>query len=940
MTFARLATLLAVTCLATPLATPVFAQSVPTQSAKPAPIASLVRQVNIPHKQFTLKNGLRVIVHTDRKAPIVAVSVWYDVGSKHEPAGKTGFAHLFEHLMFGGSENVANFDEEVIAMGGANNNGTTWFDRTNYFETVPTGALDRMLYIESDRMGHLLGAVTQEKLDAQRGVVQNEKRQGDNQPFGLVEYAQLDALYPAGHPYAHSTIGSMADLDAASMEDVRGWFRQHYGPNNAVLVLAGDVDVKTARKLVTRWFGAIPRGPQQKPISVPVPTLSEKKTQVMQDRVANTRLYRSWAVPGLDNAEYIALDVAAGVLGGLASSRLDNVLVRDEQLAVSVAASNQSFAQSGQFEVTVDVKAGVAPAMAAARLDVIMADFIANGPSADEVQRVIARTVSGRLAGLEQVGGFGGKATALAEGALYRGDSNFYRNQLLALAAIKPGAVTQAMQKWLRRPTYALTVEPGERAAYDETKPAAKAVVAAEPLHRVKRLPAPALGPIGDVSFPSLERGTLPNGIELIYARRATLPITQMVLSVDAGRAADIGEKQGVQALMLSLLDEGAGGRSSVQIAEEEERLGANVSATANADKTAISLWALSANLAPSLDLFADIVRRPDFKPEEVARLKNQQLAGIAAELKQPQGLANRILPPILFGAGHRYGVAGTGTGTAGVVSKLTRDDVVAFHQAWIRPEKAKLFVVSDKPFAEIKSALSARIGDWAATGDAGVRAPAAAVPAPKPRIMLIDRPGSPQSFIMAGQVLPDAAKGTVDTLITANEPFGASFLSRLNQDLRETKAWSYGVRGSVGRYSEALTYSISAPVQSDRTGDSILALMDNVKAFLGPKGITAEEFDRTISSSLRELPGGFEKAGDVLSGIQLNDRFGRPDDYYAGEASRLNAMTRENMDATVRAAVKPDAFVWVVVGDAKIVKPQLEKVGLPVEDVQVAGSN
>src|SRR5690349_7346901 len=286
----------------------------------PAPVSQLVEAVSIPYSEFTLDNGLRVLVHEDRKAPVVAVSVWYGVGSKNEPKGKTGFAHLFEHLMFNGSENSpGDFFEPLQQVGATDYNGTTWFDRTNYFETVPTGALDRALMLESDRMGYLLGAVTQEKLDNQIGVVQNEKRQGDNQPYGLVEYEQLENLYPSGHPYHHSTIGSMKDLSSASLDDVKKWFKDHYGPNNAILVLAGDIDEATARAKVTKWFGAIPAGPKVQPVAAPVPTLPAKLEKTILDKVATPRIYRMWAIPGLDSEESMPLALGAPVLGGPAS---------------------------------------------------------------------------------------------------------------------------------------------------------------------------------------------------------------------------------------------------------------------------------------------------------------------------------------------------------------------------------------------------------------------------------------------------------------------------------------------------------------------------------------------------------------------------------------------------------------------------------------------
>jgi zinc protease len=936
------------------------------KDAKPAPTSALIKAVDIPHEQFTLANGLRVIVHTDRKAPIVAVSVWYDVGSKHEPKGKTGFAHLFEHLMFNGSENSpGDFFEPLQLMGATDFNGTTWFDRTNYFENVPTGGLARTLWLESDRMGHLVGGIDQTKLTNQIGVVQNEKRQGDNQPYGMVEYAQIKAMIPADHPYGHPTIGSMGDLTGASLDDVKGWFRQHYGPNNAVLVLAGDIDAKAAKSLVEKYFGDIPRGPQQSVISVPVPTLSAPKSEVLKDRVANVRIYRNWVIPGLNDPEAVPLDVAGSVLGGLSSSRLDNALVRGEKLAVGVTAGAQIFAQLGFFEVTADVRPGVDPELVAKRLDEIIADFIAKGPSEDEVKRVATRQISGRIAGLEAVGGFGGKAVALAEGALYSNDADFYKKNLARYASVTPAEVTAAMQKWLTRPVYALRVVPGEREAYEETgdkaggatfapsyyrlpkagetplapsaRAAAEGAAAPAPAAGARRMPAPALGAITDLKFPKVQRAKLKNGMQVVYAMRNAVPITQVSLNFDAGNAADPRDRLGTQALMLGLLDEGAGALNSTQIAEAQERLGATISSSASMDTTTIGLFSLSANLAPSLALYADIIQRPVFDPKEVERLRNQQLSRVAAEMTSPGAIANRVLPPLLFGPDHPYGISFNGSGDPASIAKITRDDLVAFHRRWIRADKGIFFVVSDQPLGTIVKALNAQFGTWETSGEAGAKPMGAAPIAPNPRIILVNRPDSPQSMIMGGQVMPIKGTGNLETLVIANEVLGTTaILSRLDADLRETKGWSYGVRGSIVRMVGDVPYMISAPVQADKTGESIAALLADIKDFLGPKGVTPEEHARTIEGDIRELPGSFEVAGDVLGGMQRNVLYKRGDDYYNGLASRYRAMTAADLDKSIRAVLKPDAFLWVVVGDAKIVRPQLEKLGLKVEEMEI----
>ncbi|WP_242138665.1 pitrilysin family protein [Sphingomonas sp. TREG-RG-20F-R18-01] len=920
------------------IAAPVLAQgTAPAATPKPAPVADLVRQVDIPYSEFRLPNGLRVIVNTDRKAPVVAVSVWYNVGSKFEPKGKTGFAHLFEHLMFNGSENApGEYFDYTKAIGATDLNGTTYFDRTNYFETVPAAALERTLFLESDRMGYLLGALTPAVVDEQRGVVQNEKRQGDNQPYGLVEYKQVENLFPATHPYGHTTIGSMADLDSASVEDVKSWFRGHYAPNNAVLVLSGDIDAARAKTLVAKYFGAIPRGPDSVVPAASVPTLPAARYEVMKDRVANTRIYRMWAVPGLNDTDSVALDVAAGALGGLSSSRLDNALVRKEKLAVSVSADNETFAQVGMFSISADVRPGVDPALVAGRLDAIVTEFLANGPSADEVQRVATRDAARTIAGLESTGGFGGKAVALAQGALFSNDPGFYKKQLATLAGETPAQVKAATAKWLSRPVYGLTVVPGPRDAYVEATPPAKVVTAPEPAVKGTRGALPPVGTLTDLVYPRIERARLRNGIEIVYAHRDAVPITQAVISFDAGVAADVPGKLGTQQLTLAMLSEGTLTRDSITLAEAKERLGASVSAGSSADRTTLTLFTPSANLAASTELFADIVRNPKFDPAEVARLKNQQLSRIAAELTSPQGLATRVYPKLIYGAASPY-AKGTGSGDAKAVATLGRDDLIAFQHGWIRPDTATIFVVSDRPLSEVRATLDARFGDWTPTGARGTKDFTVATTPATPRIVLVDRPDSPQSLILGGA--PTALVGTDDLLAvsTANDSLGGSFVSRVNLDLREGRHWSYGVSGSFRRAQFQTPYLLYAPVQADKTGESIIALQGDVKDFLTTKGISQPEFDRTITDAIRSLPGNFETSGAVLSAMQSNALYRRPDDYYATLPQKYRAMTAAELDAAARKALDPAKFIWVVVGDASKVRGQLDSIGLPVEVIPAA---
>ncbi|WP_188062984.1 M16 family metallopeptidase [Sphingobium sp. KCTC 72723] len=941
----RLPLLIGLSALAMTPVTQAVAQSAPA-AAKPAPLSSLVSAVDIPYEQFTLKNGLRVIVHTDRKAPVVAVSIWYHVGSRHEPVGKTGFAHLFEHLMFYGSENADGpFFGRLEDIGATDWNGTTWFDRTNYFETVPTGALDRALFLESDRMGHLLGAVTQTKLDAQRGVVQNEKRMGENEPYGLVEYAQLDAMLPAGHPYRHSTIGSMADLNAASLADVQSWFKTHYGPNNAVLVLAGDIDVPTAKKKVERWFGNIAAGPAPQDMDATVPTLDKDVEKVMKDNVAATRLYRNWIVPGVNGPDLAALDLALSVFGGLGSSRLYSTLVRDEKVAVGVKASVQPFEKLSMAEITVDVKPGQDAVAVGKRLDALLADYLAKGPSADEVQRAATQQVAGTISGLEQVGGFTGKAVTLAEGAVYSGDPEKYRKDLAAYAAATPAQVGDAARKWLGRPVFRLTVAPGERSAADNAlagnatmKPAyfrdpeAAAPAAGTPPKPTK-IAEPPIEPVADLDFPTVEHATLKNGIKVAFARRATVPTVRVSVAFDAGNAADDRAKLGTAALTTALLDEGTKTRSSLEIAQEQERLGAAVSAGNSMDRTTVGLFALKPNLDASLGLLADVVRNPAFAPSEVERLRGQMLTRIAAEKTEPMAIAQRMLPPLLYGKAHPYGIPFTGSGTESGVKAVTRADLVAFHDGWLRPDNAKIFVTGDTSMAQLLPLLEKRFGDWTApAAPKGVKQYRMDRMARPARIILIDKPQSPQSMILAGVLTSKKGTDNPVTLQSANEVLGGSTTSRLTMDLREAKGWAYGAGTSLPGVKDTIPLLVYAPVQTDKTGESIIAARQDIKDFLTTKGTSEAERNQTINGQILSLPGSFETSSDLLGAMMRNDLIGRADDFYETLPKIYRAMTAADFDKAAREAINADGLIWVVVGDAKLVRPQLDAVGSPVE--------
>ena len=913
--------------------------------AQPAPLSELVKAVDIPYEKFTLENGLTVLVHTDRKAPIVGVTLYYRVGAKHEPKGRTGFAHLFEHLMFGGSENVPNFDVPLEGAGSTSTNGSTNPDRTNYVETVPKGATDLALFMESDRMGHLLGAVTQDKLDKQRGVVQNEKRQSDNEPYALTDYAMNEGLFPVGHPYRHATIGSMADLNAASLPDVRGWFTGNYAPNNVVLVLSGDIDTATARPMVEKWFGAIPRGPEVRKVEGGPVTLAAPVKRQMTDQVPLVRVHRVWSGPGLNDPDAPALDLGMKVLGGLASSRLDNALVRGKGLAVSVSAAVYQMEQTSYLVVQMDIKPGVDQAVAEAALDAEVDKLLKEGPSDDELRRAATSSVSGQIFSLEQVGGFSGKGAQLAEGQLYSGDPHQFKKDLARIATLTPADVQGALQRWLGRPVFALNVVPGKRTESgdtmggwgDEATSPAPKPDAKKPAPKLTTGPKrefPPVAPVGDLDFPKVERATLSNGIPVVLARRPGVPTVLVSLTFDAGYAADALDTPGTQRLLLDVLDEGTTSRDATQIAEDQERLGARVSTGTGIDSSTVTLASLSANLAPSLDLLADVVRNPAFRDGDVARARDQQLAGIAQSNASPSALANRSINPILFGPNHPYGQPGDGLGDAKSVTALNPGTLRIAKDKWLRPDNLVITVVGDVSLDRLMPLLEASFGDWKAPlAPRAVKSLDAAIPAPRPRIVLIDRPGSPQSVIVAGRVLPFTGRQQgMEPLELANEVLGNGFLSRLNLDLREEKGWSYGVRSQVRSPKGPRSLVVTAPVQSDKTGESITVIRGQMADFPGKKPVNQTEYNRATDGNIRGLPNRYETNGQVLGALITNQQLGRSDDYQATLPSRYRAINAKAMDDAAKQHLQPDGLVFVVVGDRKVVEPQLKTLGLPIE--------
>jgi zinc protease len=870
---------------------------------------------DIPYTKFVLKNGLTVLVHEDHKDPIVAVNTWYHVGSKNEKPGKTGFAHLFEHLMFSGSDNFNHtYINAMEKIGATNLNGTTNNDRTNYFENVPTSMLDYVLFAESDRMGHLLGVLDQKKLDLQRGVVQNEKRVGDNQPYGVTEQILTENTYPVGHPYSWTVIGSMADLDAASMSDVQEWFKTYYGPNNVTVVIAGDITPEVAKEKVEKYYGEIPPGPPIAHQEVWIAKRTGTHRGWVQDRVPQARLYRVWNVPEFGSPEEAQLDLVEEILGRGKTSRLYKRLVYKDQIATSATASNDTNEIGGQFDFTLTANPGGDLHKVEKEADEELQTFLKNGPTEAELQ--IAKTqILGNYARIvERIGGFGGKSDLLARCQTYKGNPDCYKDYLRWVKAATPASVRKAAVDWLSDGDYVLEVQPYPTDYKTDAK-----------LDRSKE---PAPGAPMSLNLPALQKATLSNGLKVVLAERHSAPVVNFSLMVDSGYAADPEGAPGTASFSQRMLEEGTPTRDSLKIGEELESLSANFNAGANLDWATVNLNTLKSTMDRSLDIYADLILHPAFPEKEFVRLQKERIAGIKREKVTPQSMALRVIPELIYGQGHPYSVPFTGTGTEASVSKMTREDLAKFHETFFKPNNATLLIVGDTSLTEIKPKLEKLFVSWK-PGDVPHRSkPEVAEPA-KPVVYLVDKPGAAQSVIIGAELAPPRNAPDSLDLQLVNDIFGGKFSSRINMNLREDKHWSYGVFATLPPARAQRPYISISQVQTDKTKESIVELVKEYNGIVGDKPITEEELKDEQTDTTLSLPGQFETVQQLSGAYTTILEYGLPEDYYNTFTQKAMALTPDGAEAIAKKYIQPEHLVWVVVGDMAKVESGIRDLNL-----------
>ncbi len=871
-------------------------------------------EVEIPHQMFTLDNGLTVIIHEDHKAPIVAVNLWYHVGSKNEVRGKTGFAHLFEHLMFNGSENVEDHFAATEKLGATVQNGTTNWDRTNYFQNVPVGALDAILWIESDRMGHLLGAITQEKLDEQRGVVQNEKRQRENQPYGKASEIQYRSIYPSDHPYSWTTIGSMDDLNAANLDDVKAWFNQYYGAANTVLVIAGDIDTNEVLNKVKYYFGAVQPGPPLTKHSQWVAKLTGTQKQISYDRVPQTLLLKSWNIEGNHSEDTTYLEMVAAALSAGKSSRLYKRLAYDQQLVSSVSAYVSAGEIAGTFEISAMILPGVDEALVDRIIEEELARFLKAGPTQKELTRIKAQSISGFVRGMEEIGGFGGKSDILASNYIYTGNPEFHKTTLNWVKNATAKDLTRAANTWLSDGLYQLEIRPFPKLSASTDI--------------VDRSQMPALEPTPLAQLDTFERAELTNGLKVIVANRKTVPVINMQLSIDAGYASDQFSIPGTAKLAMNMLDEGSRSMDALTINERLMRLGAQVSSGSNLDTSFVSFSTLKSTLNDALPIFTDIIQHPAFPDSELERLRTQQIASIQSEQTNPQSMGLRVFPKLIYGEGHAYSHPLTGSGTLESVNNIKLETLKAFHETWFKPNHATLIVVGDTTLAEILPTLEKQFSSWR-PGDIPVKNIGTISKPAKTQIYLVDRPDSLQSFLFASQIAtPKANPDEVATEIM-NEILGGMTTSRINMNLREDKHWSYGAYTGLVSARGQRTFYVLSSVQTDKTSESIQEVMKELNQYVGDQPATAAELNKAVRNSTLSLSGIWETADSVLGSISQIVQYGLPDDYFRSYAGAVEAVDLLEVQRVAKKLIDPEAIIWVVVGDRAKVEPGLKALGL-----------
>ncbi|MEO6325873.1 MAG: pitrilysin family protein [Thermoanaerobaculia bacterium] len=809
-------------------------------------------------EKSTLPNGLQLILHVDRKLPVVHVNQWFHVGSKNEKPGRTGFAHLFEHMMFQGSKNAKGKYFVYAEKAGANLfeggvDGTTNHDRTNYFITTPSTNLESVLWLESDRLATLTEGLTKEKLDNQRDVVKNERRQSlENQPYGRAFKLITENLFPAGHPYSWTVIGSHEDITAASMEDVTDFFKTYYTPNNLSLTIAGDFDPAEAKRLVTKYFGGIPAGPALDRPARALANLTSEKVFEVNDRVPQERVYMAWPTPAYFEPGDAAMDLASLILSDGLSARLTKVLVYDKQLCSAVTTSNQSAEIAGNFVVTATARPGSSLAQIEELVTTVLHELARTGPTPAELERAKTKQEYSFVSGLERIGGFGGKSDVLNQYNTFLGDPGKLQDDVLRYRNVSGKDIQEHVGLWLDTRNRLLV------RFHPETSGRAEGAA-------LDRTLEPAGGTDKHFTTPVVKVARLQNGIDLFVVERPELPKVAVNIVTRAGSVADPAGKEGVANLTMSSLDLGTPTRKALEIEDAFGDLGTVLSGSAGRESAAVSMEVLKRNLAPALTILSDVVLHPTFPESEIARQKKLLTDTLEQQSINPDSIALRVRSMLLFGREHPYGRPGLGLPST--VSGITRADLEAFHAARYRPGSTAIVFVGDVTLAEAKALAESTFGAWS-----GAAAPPIAIPAPAPasagKVYLVDRQDAAQTVV--AQILPAPRRNAEEfyALQLVDAVWGGGFNTRLILNLRESKGYSYGAFSSLAGYSSGGYWSAGGGVQTNKTKESIVEFVKELKDLAGDKLVSDKELAEARAVRVRGYAQQFESLGRVAEQV------------------------------------------------------------------------
>ena len=872
--------------------------------------------VTIAFEQHKLSNGMDVILHEDHTIPLVAVNVWYHVGSKNEEMGRTGFAHLFEHVMFEGTKHHNRSHFEPLQKAGANLNGSTTTDRTNYWEDVPSNYLELALWLEADRMGFLLDGLDQQKFDVQRDVVKNERRQSyENRPYGMAHWHLQSALFPLPHPYHWMTIGSQEDLDAASLDDVKEFFQRFYGPSNASIAIAGDFHTGEALDLVNRYFGdlapseSVPRVGRQDSL------LSGRIDIEMSDKVTLPRLYIAWPAPPEGHPDDAPLELYQAIMSDGLSSRLHRSLVYEKQIAQHAFIRYVPSEIAGQLIVQVTAAEGHSLEEVETAVEEELQSIHRNPPTDEEIARSRNRIEATHFRQLARIGGFGGRADQLNHFNVFESDAGLINTSLDRCLAVQREDILRVAGTYVSDNQVRLRVLP-------ETPLSAATTVIDRNV-----MPPPTQEPTFTPPLPVRDR--LPNGMGVTVVEQRGMPIVAFGVLLGSGSSNDPSNLPGLSGFVGEMLPEGAAGKSSQQIANDFEFVGARLSVDSRREYSTVSTETLSKHWGHALEMMAEVLLSPDFPQHELDRVRREHLTDLRRSKDEPTVIADRLIAGLVYPAASGY--AHPIGGTEASVQAITRDDLLAQFRRSYRAGDAHFLVVGDVDREEVIRRAADVFGSWNGTSVGTASSDVLDLVTGQATIFLVDRPGAPQSVIRAVQPLVPRRHPDYFPLLLANYSFGGQFSARLNQNLRQDKGYSYGYQSYVQWTRRPSMLVAGGSVQSDATMESVRETLKEFQEVQSERPITAEELSNAKDGLLRAYPASFERPASVLGQLVSMEQFGLPDDYFRTVRPSVEAITLDDVHRAAQTHIRPDSLQVLVVGDRASTEGPLSGLGLPL---------